>query len=154
MVSVSVRFLKEILLVTLLMALVLAYPATAWMNDHQQSALLASAIMAFANIVLGYIILVYAIDKPHAPLMIAVFGGMGVRMALILVVLAMLLVDGYDPLTLSLSFMGFYVVFMVTEIRMVLSEMGTRGKRPAASTRALRSRTESSERLLFETERN
>lgn len=152
--SVPVRFLKTLLAVTVALAVILAYPVTVWMSDHQQQAVYASAIMAFANVILGYFILAYGIDKPTSLFMISVFGGMGVRMALILGALAILLVNKYNPLVLSLSFMGFYVVFMVVEIQLVLSEMGTRKKREQAGKARPRHPETRLHSFFFELERN
>ena len=130
--SVPVRFLKTLFVVTVAMVVILAYPVSAWMSDHQQRAVYAAAIMALANVILGYFILAYGIDKSTSQFMISVFGGMGVRMFLILAALAILLVNGFNAGVLALSFMGFYVIFMVVEIRLVLSEMGGRKKKDAA----------------------
>jgi hypothetical protein len=149
-----VRFLKTLLVVTVVLAVLLAYPVTAWMSDHQQHAVYASGIMAFANVILGYFILAYGIDKPTSLFMISVFGGMGVRMALILGALAILLVNKYHPLVLSLSFMGFYVIFMIVDIQLVLSEMRTRKKREQAGKAKRRKPEMSTHSFFFELERN
>jgi hypothetical protein len=152
--SVPVRFITTLLIVTVVLTAVLAYPVTAWMSDHQQQAVYASAIMALANVILGYFTLAYGIDKSTSLFMISVFGGMGVRMMLILAALAILLVNGFEPLTLSLSFMGFYVVCMIVEIRLVLTEMGSRKKKETAAKAALKKSLLRSHSFFFELERN
>lgn len=152
--SVPVRFLKKLLIVIVALVALLWYPVSAWMTDRQQEALTASAITAFANLVLGYLTLVFAIDKSNSTFMVGVFGGMGVRMALILGTFAILLVNRFDALTLALSFMGFYAVSMVLEIQTVLEEMGSRKKRTGAGRTATRKSVTRTHSFFFELERN
>lgn len=152
--SVPVRFLKKLLIVTIALAAILLYPVTEWMTARQQDALMAAAITALSNLLLGYLTLAYAIDKSNSTFMIGVFGGMGVRMALVLGTLAILLVNRYDALTLSLSFMGFYAISMILEIQLVLSEMGIRKRDSGAGRPASRKSVTRSHSFFFELERN
>ena len=115
------------------MALLLAYPLYAWSSAEVIRAVVASGIIAFLNIIIGCIALEYTIDKSNKIFMIGVFGGMGIRMGLILVAVAILLINGYHALSLSLSLMGFYVAFMIAEILYATRELSRRSPkgRPA-----------------------
>ena len=118
------------------MIALLAYPMASWSAAEVLDAVIASGIIAFCNVVLGYFLLQYAIDKSNSVFMGVVFGGMGIRMALILVALTILLINDYHALALSLALMGFYVVYMIVELVYVTRELGTRPSRSKAKKRA------------------
>jgi len=120
------QFCKTILLLAAALVLVLAYPVHAWAGAEIVRAVVASGIIALANIIIGCITLDLAIDKRNTVFMAAVFGGMGIRMGLILVAMTILLLNGYHALALSLSLMGFYIVFMIAEIVYAARELGRR----------------------------
>jgi hypothetical protein len=129
------RFLKTALFLTALMALALVYPLYAWASPAIIQAIIAAGIIAFVNIILGALSLEYAIDKSNGTFMTAVFGGMGVRMGLILVAMTLLLLNGFHALALALSLMGFYVVFMIAEITYATRELSQRSARARAPKR-------------------
>ncbi len=124
--SMRFKFCKSVFLLATVMALLLAYPLYAWASAEVARAIIAAGIIAFANIIIGCITLDYSIDKSNSVFMIAVFGGMGVRMGLILVAMALLLINGYHGLALSLALMGFYVVFMIAEIMYATRDLSKR----------------------------
>lgn len=129
------RFLRTALIISLTLGVVLAYPLHAWARPEVIRAVVASGIIAVVNIILGGLTLEYAIDKENRRFMAAVFGGMGVRMGLILVAVTLLLINGYHALALSLSLMGFYVVFMIAEITYVVRELSRRSPRVTPASR-------------------
>jgi hypothetical protein len=134
------RFLRSVLVVTLVAAGVLAYPTIAWASPEVVRSIVASGIIALVNVVLGLIVLEWGIDKPNGAFMYSVFGGMGVRMGLILVTLTVLLLNSYHALSLALSLMGFYVLYSIIEIVYTLRELNRRParrstrRRPAADS--------------------
>ena len=128
-------FCKTATFIFIALAVVLAYPLYAWGSVEVLRAVIASGIIAFVNILLGGLSLEYAINKSNTVFMTAVFGGMGVRMGLILVAVTILLLNDYHALALTLSLMGFYVVFMTSEIIYVNNELSRR----SASAKAARS---------------
>jgi hypothetical protein len=131
------RFLRSVLVLTAITIAVIAYPTATLASSDVIRSIVASGIIAFANVIVGCLVLEWAIDKPNSPFMYAVFGGMGLRMGMILVALTVLLLSGYHALSLALSLMGFYVMYMVTEIVYVLRELNRRpARRRQASTRA------------------
>jgi hypothetical protein len=134
------QFIKTVLLILAGLGLALAYPLYAWCSAPVVNAIVASATIAFVNALLGFFSLEYAIDKSNNTFMIAVFGGMGVRMGLILATITILLVTGTHPLALALSLMGFYVVYLVAEIIYVTREL-TRRSQKAKQARQATQRT-------------
>ena len=138
------RFLKSILVLTLVCAGIVVYPTIAWATPEVARSIVAAGIIAFVNVVLGSAILEWGIDKSNSVFMYSVFGGMGLRMALILVALTVLLVNDYHALSLALALMGFYVMSMITEIVYVLRVLNsrpTRRDRRSTSSNSLSLRT-------------
>ena len=129
------RFLRSVLLLTVAAAIVLAYPTVAWATPEVARSIVASGIIALVNALIGLIALEWAIDKENGPFMYTVFGGMGLRMGMILVALTVLLLGGYHALSLPLSLMGFYVLYTIAEIVYVMQELDRRPSRRAARRR-------------------
>ncbi|MBL0331936.1 MAG: hypothetical protein IPP08_12200 [Chlorobiota bacterium] len=120
------RFLRILLPVTILMALLLVYPLFAWTNPEQTKAIIASGIISFVNIFLGMLSIEFSMDKSTQVFMNSVFGGMVLRMFLVLGVMFALILLGFDKLSLALSLMGFYVVYVIMEITYVVKELDKR----------------------------
>lgn len=113
------RFLKPVLVLTIVLAALLAYPLSVWLVDVRP-AVIAAALIAVANAVIGMVIVELTLDKPNFVFMAAFFGGMGLRVFLILFVFALLLTQGYHAMTLTFFLMGFYFAYMIIEIRFVV----------------------------------
>lgn len=113
------RFLKPVLILSIILAALLAYPLSVWLVDVRP-AVIAAAIMALANAIIGMVIIELTLDKPNFVFMAAFFGGMGLRIFLILFVFAFLLTQNYHAMTLTFFLMGFYFAFMVIEIRFMV----------------------------------
>lgn len=137
------QFCKIILLMALSMALLLAYPIYAWASAEVIRAVVASGIIALGNIIIGCLTLDFAIEKSNKIFMTAVFGGMGIRMGLILIAITILLLNGYHPLALTLALMGFYVIFMVAEIMYATRELARRNPKTKPVRRDTDGRTSS-----------
>jgi hypothetical protein len=131
------QFFKTVLLLSLLLAVLLAWPLYAWTSPAVLKAILAAAAISICNTIIGTLTIEYGFDKSNKVFMFAVFGGMQVRMILILVALTILLLNKYHALALALSLMGFYAVFLTAEIIYVSREMGRR----KASDKATSSRS-------------
>lgn len=116
------RFLKPVLILTIVLAVLLAYPLTAWLADVRAS-VIAAAVMALANTVIGMFIIELTLDKPNFIFMASFFGGMGLRIFLILFVFALLLTQGFHAMSLTFFLMGFYFAYMAIEIRYLIKVM-------------------------------
>ncbi|MBC8145353.1 MAG: hypothetical protein H7X80_07190 [bacterium] len=120
------RFLRSVFVLVAIVAALGAYPMIAWATPEVARSIVAAGIIALVNVVLGMLMLEWGIDRSNNKFMYAVFGGMGVRMGLILIALTVLLMSGYHQLSLALALMGFYMMFMITEIVYVLTELNRR----------------------------
>lgn len=136
-------FLRTILLITLLFGIVLVYPIYGWATPEVFEGIIAAGIVALANVLIGYLMMEYALDKPNQQFLSLVFGGMAIRLLATMVVLFILFTAKYHQLALSLSLMVFYVVYMVAEI-IYITRVMSRRKVPAHNRRKQRSNNPSS----------
>lgn len=132
------RFLRTILVMTIVVTLALIYPMYAWATPEVARAVLASGIIAFSNLILGYFSIELTIDKSTGVFMAAVFGGMGVRIMLILAAFAVLIMKGFHPTALVMSLMAFYVASMIAELTYVMRDLGRRSEMARVAKRAER----------------
>ena len=110
------RFLKPVLILTIALAILLAYPLYEWLAETRGSVIAAWA-MGFGNALLGMLAIELTLDRDSAIFMIAFFGGMMIRVFLILFIFALLLSEGFDAMTLTFFLMGFYFAYVAVEIR-------------------------------------
>jgi len=130
-------FLRNILLITLLFGIVLVYPIYGWATPEVFEGIIAAGIVAFANVLIGYLMMEYALDKPNQQFLSLVFGGMAIRLLGTMVVLFFLFMAKYHQLSLALALMVFYVVYMVAEI-IYITRVMSRRKVPVPNRRKQR----------------
>lgn len=123
-----IDFLKSVIVVTLVLVVLLAYPFIAWAGPEVRAAMLAAAAIALMNAVAGLAMIEYGIDKSNSTFMISVLGGMGIRIGIILLVLTILLLNGFHQMALVLFLMAFYLIYLATELYYVVRFIGRRGK--------------------------
>lgn len=93
------------------------YPLVRYSSVEILIAVGAGALLSTINVLLGFLAIEYSFDKSYTTFLKTVLGGMGVRMVLMLVVLMVLVkVVGLHIVALTVSFLGFYVVFLVLEV--------------------------------------
>lgn len=119
------RFLKPVLILTLILAALLAWPIIEWLSEVR-NAVIAAWIMGLGNTVLGMLAIELTLQKSTAVFMASFFGGMGIRVFLILFVFAFLLSEGYDAKTLTFFLMGFYFAYVIIEIRYLVRALSQR----------------------------
>jgi len=77
----------------------------------------AGTAMAVLNAVAGTLAAGYAFDKSHTRFLTIVLGGMGIRMAVMLIALFVLIrFAGLHVVSLATALFGLYLVFLVMEI--------------------------------------
>lgn len=106
--------------------LVVAIPVRSMATPVVYQAVIASGIISLINLVLAVVGFELAIGKSHQVFMSVVFGGMGIRMALVLIAFTILLLSGYHPLALALSLMGFYLIVLTAEVMYALQVLAGR----------------------------
>lgn len=97
--------------------LVAAYPLATYASREVIMGVAAGAILGTLNIMLGYAAIEYAFNKSMTTFTNIVIGGMGIRLALLLGAMALLiLVLGFHTAALTASLFYFYAVYLVLEI--------------------------------------
>lgn len=118
----NLRFLKPVLILTLILAAILAYPVIAWFPETR-SAIYAAWSIALANALIGMTIIELTLNKENFIFMAAFFGGMGLRIMLTLMVFAFLLSEGLDAKTLTFFMLGLYFAYLIQEIHFLVKTM-------------------------------
>ncbi len=74
-------------------------------------------IMVVANALIGYVLFEYAVDKESAVFTKFVFGGLAVRMLLLMLLIAVVIVRSMVVVNdFVLSFFAFYCIYVIVEI--------------------------------------
>lgn len=80
-------------------------------------AVIIGAVLSTLNVLAGFFAIEYTLDKSYNTFLKAVLGGMGIRMAVTLGTLVLLIkFSGLHTVALVVSVLSFYVVYLVIEI--------------------------------------
>lgn len=101
----------------LLSATLAAYPLATFASREVIVATFAGAVLSTANVVAGYLTIEFSFNKSHTTFLKAILGGMALRMIVMLAIFFVLIrVFDFHAFALSVSLLGFYVLFMVLEV--------------------------------------
>jgi len=93
-----------------------AYPLSISSSEYVRC-FIAGAALSTLNVLAGYIALEYSEGKSYTTFLKAVLGGMGVRMALMIAALLILImVFDFESAPLVIFTIGFYTVYLVMEL--------------------------------------
>jgi len=110
-------FPKQVLITLAASAALAAYPLWKLGSFEIVEAAIMGALISTINVLVGYFAIEYSFTKSYTTLLKAVLGGMGLRMAFILVALLLLIkVFGFHTAALVTSLLGFYVIFLILEV--------------------------------------
>lgn len=112
-------FLKPVVILTIILIVLLAYPIYALFPDTRAEIFAAWGI-GLLNVVLGLLTIELTLEKENYVFMAAFFGGMGIRVFLILFSFAVLLSMEFDKVVLTFFLMGFYFVYLIIEMRYLI----------------------------------
>ncbi len=113
----TVRFPVQVLLVLLAGGMLLAFPLARIGSTDVTAAVVTGAVLAVLNALAGHRALASAQGKSFTTFLRVVLLGAGIRMAVLLGALVLLIrLAGMHPVALTVSLLGFYVVFLVLEI--------------------------------------
>jgi hypothetical protein len=123
------RFPKRVAVVALIAGAVLAYPLVRYASPGVVVAVVAGAVMSTLNALLGYVSIEYAFGKSYTTFLKVVIGGMGLRMlAMLGIMLVLILSLHMQPLPLTLSMLGFYLVYLVLEVLFIQTKVMVKGQ--------------------------
>ena len=129
MVSVKVDkvFPRQVLYTLGVVTLAAAYPLLRFGSREVIIATIVGAILGTANVLAGYLAIEYSIGKSYSTFLRTVLGGMGLRMALLLGTLVVLIkLFGLHAVALTVSLLGFYAIFLALEVVFIQKRIDTR----------------------------
>jgi hypothetical protein len=128
-IGIDLRFPRRVAAVVLIAAAVLAYPLVRYASPAVAVAVVAGAVISTLNALLGYCSIEYAFGKSYTTFLKVVIGGMGVRMLGMLgIMLVLILTFHVQPLPLTLSMLGFYMVYLVLEVLFIQTKVLVKGQ--------------------------
>lgn len=113
----KVNFIRHIIIASIAAAVIAGYPVYRYANELQTWSIISGYILALLNALVGYKLTELAFNKSVKSFMVIIFGGMGVRMIFIaLVILILLYFIKLDEVSLVASVFFFYMLFVALEI--------------------------------------
>lgn len=110
-------FFKIVLIASLAVFVVAVYPVKVYLTQIQIYSVICGYVISLANAIAGYRLNEAALRRSSRVFFAFVFGGMGVRMLVICIILLLLIsFSQLDLTSLVGSVFGFYVMFMAIEI--------------------------------------
>ncbi len=129
-------FPKQVLAALILSFVAGAYPLARYASREILTATIAGALLSTLNIAIGYAAIEYAFNKSMTTFTKFVFGGMGIRLLVILGVMTFLIaVARLQAAALTVSLFYFYVVFLVLEILFIQKKTLTKTSNDATADR-------------------
>jgi hypothetical protein len=128
-VKIDRRFPLQVLGALAVVVLVSAYPLARYASADEILAASVGALLSTINVMLGFVAIEYSFDKSYTTFLKVVLGGMGARMALMLVALLVLIkVVGLHTVALAVSMLLFYLVFLVLEVLFIQRKVVTKNQ--------------------------
>ncbi len=94
-----------------------AYPMARYASGEVVTGALLGAALSTVNVLLGYLAVEYSFEKSYTVFLRTVFGGMGLRLLLMLgAMVALIVLGNVHAMALTVSLLGFYVIYLVLEI--------------------------------------
>jgi len=116
-VKIDKRFPLQVIGTLIVVALASAYPMVRYGSPEILVAASVGGLLSTVNVLVGFLAIEYSFNKSYTTFLKMVLGGMGVRMALMLVALLVLIkVVGLHTAALTVSLLGFYVIFLILEV--------------------------------------
>lgn len=125
MEKLDLKFAKQIALATVGAALLAAYPMYVWADREMIVGVVTGGAISLVNVLIGYISVEYAFNKPSATFLKVVLGGMGIRLSLIAVTLILLIkvfqIHLYSLISSMIIFYFLYITFEIVFINRKIS---------------------------------
>jgi hypothetical protein len=128
-IGIDLRFPRRVAAVVLIAAAVLAYPLVRYASPAVVIAVVAGAVISTLNALLGYCSIEYAFGKSYTTFLKVVIGGMGVRMLGMLGIMLVLILSFHvQSLPLTMSMLGFYMIYLVLEVLFIQTKVLVKGR--------------------------
>ena len=110
-------FPRQVGITLLVVVLLAAYPMLRFASGPVIGGALIGAALSTLNVMLGYLAIEYAYEKSSTVFLRTVMGGMGLRLLFMLGSMTVLiLLCRVHTAALTVSVLGFYVIFLVLEV--------------------------------------
>lgn len=110
-------FFKYLAYSSLLIIILASYPVYKYFNTVQINSIIAGYFISLLNAFIGFKLNTMAFSRSTKSFMVLVFGGMGIRLIVVILLLVILMYfTGLDSLSLVGSVFFFYTVFISIEI--------------------------------------
>jgi hypothetical protein len=110
-------FIKQIAIAGLIVLVIISYPVYAYASELQAYSIASGFMIGLINALIGYRLNEKALSKSTRNFMVIVFGGMGIRMIVIaILLLSLLYIAKLDEVSLVASVFFFYMLFVALEI--------------------------------------
>jgi hypothetical protein len=87
------------------------------------------ALLSMVNVLAGFFAVEYSLNRSYTTMLKAVLGGMGIRLAIMLGMLVLLIkVAGLHAVALVVSLLSFYVVYLVLEVLYIQERISHKSK--------------------------
>ncbi len=122
--KIDAHFPRQIVLTLLVVTALAAYPLGRYGSQEVVIAAIIGAVLSTINVLLGFLAIEYAFDKPYTFFLKAVLGGMGLRMAFLLgIMIVLIMVFHLHTVALTVSLLSLYVIYLVLEILFLQKKM-------------------------------
>jgi len=126
---VDQQFLLQAASVVIIIGVAGSYPLLAFGSKEVVIAAVIGCLMSVLNALAGSITLEYALDKSYSTFFKVVFGGMLIRMVILLGTLYLLIAAfGIQKIALTVSLLGFYMVFLILEVLSIQRKVEVRNE--------------------------
>lgn len=110
-------FIRNITIASIIVILVGLYPAITYTSKNQLYSIIVGYFISLLNAIIGYYLNEAALKKSTRSFMNIVFGGMGLRLMFMIIVLILISsLTSLDLMNLALSIFFFYILFTIFEI--------------------------------------
>jgi hypothetical protein len=111
------KFFKYTIIASLVTIVIAVYPVTQYASAVQLYSFVSGYLISLLNALLGYKLNTMAFNKSVKSFMVLVFGGMGIRLMMVSIILLILLqFTQLEAMSLVGSVFFFYVLFITIEI--------------------------------------
>ena len=115
--KVDPRFPRQVFVTLIVLGGLSAYPLFRYASRDIMEATIAGALLSTLNALAGFLAIEYSFNKSYTTFLKAVLGGMGIRMAVMLGVMVVLIkLYQFHVVSLVVSMLGLYMVYLVLEI--------------------------------------
>ncbi len=113
----ELSFIKHVIISSIIVFVIAVYPVYIYADKLRIYSILCGYIIGLINAILGYKLNKLAFSRSVKSFMVIVFGGMGIRILIIALLLMVLLYAAkLDEVSLVASVFFFYILFAVLEI--------------------------------------